>query len=155
MYHYKACGLDNVWLENGYTVKKTPYGDAVAVRDAEQLHSVLGVELTKKNGRLTPNEVRFLRTQLCLSQKSLGEMLGVSDQAVSLWERGQGDIPVSQDTLIRMIYLHKVNGDGDVCQIINRVNTVDRLLHQKIVAREKQSHWATDSLYEKEVPVNA
>lgn len=32
MYHYTQCGLDNVWLENGYKVKKTAYGQAVAVR---------------------------------------------------------------------------------------------------------------------------
>ena len=30
MYHYTDGGLRNVWLANGYEIKKTPYGEGVA-----------------------------------------------------------------------------------------------------------------------------
>jgi DNA-binding transcriptional regulator YiaG len=94
MYHYTESGLDNVWLENGYTVMKTPYGKATSVVDADALHELLAIGLTDKKGRITGKEFRFLRTMACLSQKSLAHMVGVSEQALSLWER-TGKVPVS------------------------------------------------------------
>ena len=32
---HTACGLDNVWLANGYKVKATRHGNAVAVNDVD------------------------------------------------------------------------------------------------------------------------
>ena len=29
MYHYTDGGLRNVWLANGYEIKKTPYGEEI------------------------------------------------------------------------------------------------------------------------------
>ena len=30
MYHYRECGLRNVWLANGFEQHETPYGPGVA-----------------------------------------------------------------------------------------------------------------------------
>ena len=43
--HYKMCGLDNIYLRNGYNLEQTDYGEAVSVRDADELHSAIGVYL--------------------------------------------------------------------------------------------------------------
>ena len=80
MYHYTECGLDNVWLENGYKVHKTPYGKGVSIDDASGLHAVLVAELVKKQGRITGKELRFLRTHLALSQSNLAKCLGATEQ---------------------------------------------------------------------------
>jgi putative transcriptional regulator len=32
-YHYTECGLDNVYLENGFTVHKTAYGRGVSISE--------------------------------------------------------------------------------------------------------------------------
>ena len=85
MHHYTDCGLDNVWLHNGFTEKKTAYGNAVSVVEADDLHEKLALSLTEKQGRLTGKEFRFLRTMLCLSQGSLAVMMGATEQSVSLW----------------------------------------------------------------------
>ena len=37
MYHYTDGGLRNVWLVNGYEVRKTPFGEAVAFHDGDGL----------------------------------------------------------------------------------------------------------------------
>ena len=47
MYHYTECGLDNVWLSNGYTEKKTAYGKAVSISNADELHKILAEDLVK------------------------------------------------------------------------------------------------------------
>lgn len=140
MYHYTECGLDNVWLANGYTVHKTPYGKGVSVSDADGLMKELAKSLTHKPGRLTGKELRFLRTLLCLSQASLAAMMGATEQSVSLWER-TGKVPKASDALVRMLVLEKMNGDGKISEVIDRINTVERLVNQQIVARARLHRW--------------
>ena len=52
-FHYTACGLDNVWLANGYEVKATRHDEAVAVNDVDGLHQLIANTLIDKPGRLT------------------------------------------------------------------------------------------------------
>ena len=37
MYHYTDGGLRNVWLANGYAIKKTPFGEGVAFHNLDGL----------------------------------------------------------------------------------------------------------------------
>lgn len=140
MYHYTESGLRNVWLQNGYTVRKTAYGEAVAIDGVEGLHALLALRLSEKKGALTATELRFLRTHLCLSQASLAKMLGVTDQSVSLWER-KGRVPKSADKLMRISVLGAIDGDRRIGEVLDRINTVERIVNQKIVAKETRNKW--------------
>lgn len=142
MHHYTECGLDNVWLENGYTVHETPYGSGVAVQDADALLAAIALSLTNKNGSLTGKEFRFLRLSLGLSQPNAARMLGVTDQAVSLWER-TGKVPKQGDALVRLLVLEHLDGGGKASEMIDRINTVDRLLNQRIIAKARSHKWTT------------
>lgn len=142
MYHYTSCGLDNVWLKNGYTVKSTPYGKATSIVAVEQLHALLANSLTVKPGRLTGKELRYLRVQMGLSQSGLAGMQGVSEQAVSLWER-HGKVPRAHDALTRLFYLAHAKSATPLKQAIDRVKTVERLVHQKIVASARGTTWSS------------
>ena len=72
-FHDTACGLDNVWLVNGFKVKATRHGNAVAVSDVDGLHHLIAQTLTDKPGRLTGKAFRFLRTLCVFKQQSLTE----------------------------------------------------------------------------------
>lgn len=148
MYHYTESGLNNVWLENGFNVVDTPYGKAVSIDDADGLHELLAIDLANKTGRLTGKEFRFLRTMLCLSQQNFAAMLGLTEQAASLWER-TGKVPKSADATMRMLILEKLKGDGKMSEVINRINTVDRLVNQQIVATERNHKWRSKAQVEK------
>jgi DNA-binding transcriptional regulator YiaG len=145
MYHYTECGLDNVWLENGYTVKKTAYGKATSVDDADGLHQVLSIELTQKKGRVTGKELRFMRTALGMSQEGLGKCVGATEQSVSLWER-TGKVPQYADSILRLLVSEKLNGNSKVTEVIERINTVERICNQRIVAREKKHKWTSTTV---------
>lgn len=140
MYHYTESGLRNVWLQNGYTVRKTAYGEAMAIDDVDGLHTSLALRLSEKKGALTATELRFLRTHLCLSQASLAKLLGVTDQSVSLWER-KGRVPKSADKLMRILVLGAIDGSQPVGDVLERINTVERIVNQKIVAKETRKKW--------------
>jgi DNA-binding transcriptional regulator YiaG len=131
-------GLRNVWLENGYTVHTTRYGKAVSFHDLEGLTHTLCATLTHKPGRLTGAEFRYLRQHLRLSQVSLGKLLGVTEQSVALWEK-RGRIPLLADKHLRLLWSEKHNGNEPIVRAMNRLNDVERLVNQKIVARESRS----------------
>ncbi len=142
MYHYTQCGLDNVWLENGYKKKKTAYGQAVAIEGADGLHQTLALELIAKQGRLSGKELKFLRVAMGLSQGGLGKLLGATEQSVSLWER-TGKVPQAADGLTRLLASEKLNGNCKVSEVVERISTVERLLNQRIVARETRHKWSS------------
>jgi hypothetical protein len=52
MHHFTDGGLQNVWLVNGYTVRKTPYDEAASVHDLDGLTQavVAWADRAKKDG---------------------------------------------------------------------------------------------------------
>ena len=48
MYHYTDGGLGNVWLANGFEIKKTPYGEGVAFHNLDGLTRSICMALTRK-----------------------------------------------------------------------------------------------------------
>jgi DNA-binding transcriptional regulator YiaG len=140
MYHYTECGLNNVWLANGYRVKQTPYGKGVSIGDADQLDETIARWLVQKPGRLTGKEFRFLRTMLHLAQHNLAKMMDVSEQSVSLWER-TGKVPKLEDAVLRKLVLEHLDSNGKLSELIARINTVDRLVNQQIVVRARSHRW--------------
>ena len=132
--HYTACGLPNVWLENGYTKKETKYGIAVSVNDIDELHKLLASKLIEKTGLLAGYEFRFLRVQLGLTQEGLGKFLDVSENAVSLWER-KDSVPIVYDHMVRLMVMAKFNGNTKISEAIERVQTVEKLAYQRYVVR--------------------
>ena len=134
-FHYTACGLDNVWLANGFTVRATKYGEGVAIEDVDGLHRLLATSLVEKKGLLAGKEFRFLRVHLGLTQQGLAKLRGgVSENAVSLWER-KDTVPAINDHWLRMLVIAKLKGNTKVADAIERLQTVERLIHQKYVVR--------------------
>jgi DNA-binding transcriptional regulator YiaG len=112
MYHYTESGLRNIWLVNGYLVKRTSYGKAVSIRDLEGLHRYIGSVVARQPGLSGP-ELRFLRKEMGMSQRALAEFVGTSEQNISLWER-RGRVPQAADRIIKLAYLETINKDGNV-----------------------------------------
>ena len=140
-YHYTESGLANVWLANGYTIRKTKYGEGVSIQDSDGLHRALARALSNKP-RLSGTEVRFLRKDMGLSQRGLGELLGVTDQAVALWER-KGRLPKTADRLLRLIYVEHDRGNAPIRTTIQRINEMDSPNHEQIIAETAKGGWKT------------
>lgn len=140
-YHYTESGLMNVWLLNGYTIRKTKYGAGVSIHDADGLHRALARMLANKP-KLTGAEVRFLRKEMGMSQRGLGELLGVTDQAVALWER-KGRLPKTADRLLRLIYVEHDKGNAPIVSFIERLNELDQQDHERIIAETAKDGWIT------------
>jgi putative transcriptional regulator len=128
MYHYKESGLDNVYLENGYHVHRTPYGDGISIEDTDGLHRVIGRWLVTLPKPLNGAELRFLRVEMDTTQRHLAEITGATEQTLRLWEKHRGKaIPGPADRLIRTLYSEYVGRDGSVRQALERLATLDQL----------------------------
>lgn len=139
MYHYTECGLQNVWLTNGYDVCEVDGEKAVSISDVDELHELIGRSIASKSN-LNATEIRFLRKELGLSQKRLADLLGSTEQTVSLWER-RGRMPKGYDRLVRLLYLEKIDGNVKVQEIINRLIELDFRQSEKLVFSDTRAGW--------------
>jgi DNA-binding transcriptional regulator YiaG len=107
-YHYKACGLDNIYLLNGYDIEEHDGEQHVFVRHADELHKAIGRQIVTKRKGLTGQEIRFLRNTLDLTQSELASELGNNAQSIARWEKGQVDVPGGAEKLLRVFFFAKL-----------------------------------------------
>jgi len=143
MYHYTDGGLKNVWLVNGYEIRKTPYGEGVSINDLDGLGVAICLALAKKPSPLSGGEFRYIRSAgLMQSQAGLAKLLGNNEQAVARWEKS-GKVPRWADKLVRLLYLGQAEGNAPIASAIERINAIERAAKQRIVLREVKSGWAS------------
>lgn len=110
MYHYAECGLRNVWLRDGYREVDTPHGKVVVIANKKDLHRVIAEGLIRQP-YLTGREFRFLRTQLDMSQRDVGALLGKQAQTVASWEK-KSRVPKYADLFIRLYFSNTPTRDA-------------------------------------------
>ena len=140
MYKFTDGELHNVWLANGFAIKKTAYGNAVAIEDVPGLTRAICAALTKKPGRLTGAEFRYLRLHLRLSQKALGQLFGNTEQAVAIWEK-KGKIPLLADKHLRLIWAEHDDGNEAIKRVMDRLKIVEQVTQSKIILKETSLGW--------------
>ena len=89
---------------------------------------------------LTGAGLRFLRKALGLSQTRLGDLVGASEESVSLWER-KDTMPKSADRLVRAIYLEQLNGPVHLAQMIERLLAAGPQSEEKLVFEHTTTGW--------------
>lgn len=142
MYHYVECGLDNIWLRNGYLEESTPYGPTVAFKDIPGLHESISLAVVEQAGKLSGAEIRFLRRQMEMSQVSLADLIGVTSQSVALWEKGKAPMTPPTDKLLRLIVKGHYSGQVTVRRAIDALNRRDQEDHaERLVFQASDKKW--------------
>ncbi len=144
MYHYTSCGLDYIWLKNGFTLKQTAHGEAVSIHQLEELHKVIGLHLINNEGYLSGMEIRYLRKELDMPQVQLATILGVSENTIRGWENDRQKISGPADRVLRLIYREHVEGNKKVRDMIERISQLNREARKaRIEIEETDSGWRT------------
>ena len=125
LHHYRECGLDNVFLLNGFTVRETRHGRAVGIEDIDGLHRAIGTHLAREKRTLTGAEFRFLRVEMGLSQKLLGLLLGKTAQTVARWEKGQSRIDGTADRVVRVLYAEQTGENEKIRNVLQELAALD------------------------------
>ena len=141
-YHYTMCGLDYIYLVNGYTKHDTEYGAGVSIKDADGLHKAISRYIICSSHQMTGEEVRFLRGELNISQKSLGELMGLNKQQIMRYEGDRASsIPGTADRLLRIIVAEHMNDDSLIHQIFELLRSIDNEVYSNAEFKTHADGW--------------
>lgn len=103
VYHYTECGLDTVWI-GGIQMLTDDDGDEVlTIHNINGLHRVIAEGIIGRDGAMDGKELRFLRTEMGLTQAELGKILQKEALTVGRWERGETPLDPNAETIIRLV----------------------------------------------------
>jgi len=142
-YHYTECGLNNIYLLNGYQFIETSRGQAVSIKDVDGLHKAIGLFLVTTKRDLTGEEIRFLRHEMLMSQCTLAHLLGMSEQAIRRWENGKVEMPKPSEALLRLLYREHVNDqNGRIAAVLKKIADLEEILNDKeILFKDTAKGW--------------
>lgn len=146
-YRYTLCGLPNVFLLNGFDAEFDECGDRfVAVKDVAGLHHAIALHLASNRKALSPQEVKFLRRTMDLTQSELARKLGQSDQSVARWEKGKTEIPGPADRLLRLMLLDAIDAHFEgrhLLEFLDEIGDLDTAPNEALEFRRDNQEWAT------------
>lgn len=112
-YHYTECGLSNVFI-HGIEPFIDDEGDAVIQIEAiNELHREIARGIVGHTRGMSPEELRFLRTEVGLTQSELAELVHCDRQTIGRWERGETPIDPRAETIIRQHVIEVLDLDHD------------------------------------------
>jgi DNA-binding transcriptional regulator YiaG len=142
-YHYTECGLDNIYLINGFNQFETPYGRAISINDIDGLHRAIGVLLITTIKDLSGTEIRFLRHEMLMSQKTLSSLLGVGEQEVRRWENGKIKMPKPSESLLRLLYREHIHDrKSKIASILKAISDLEAgISENQFVFKDTKNGW--------------
>jgi DNA-binding transcriptional regulator YiaG len=101
-YRYTECGLDNVMIE-GMTVLVDDGGEkAMTIPNVNALHRVIALGIVNRKSGMNGKQLRYLRTEMGMTQAQLAVVVHRESLTISRWERGEDQIDSNAEALIRM-----------------------------------------------------
>lgn len=118
-YRYTESGLDNVIIEGATFVSDDAGVAVVKIPNVNGLHRAIAHGIVTRKVMMNGREMRFLRSEMGMTQAELAAMIHREPLTISRWERGETDIDANAETLIRLhaIKLLKLEVDDDVSEI--------------------------------------
>lgn len=108
-YHYTECGLDNVIIQNaGFGAEDDNGEQIVKIPALGRLHKAIAEGLVNQPGTLSGAEIRFLRTEMGMTQTELARLIHRDMQSIGRWERAESPLEPALDIVIRQIAAEKL-----------------------------------------------
>lgn len=101
-YRYTDSGLDNVIIEGVNLIKDDAGDECLVIPNIGGLHREIVRGIVERKGGMSGRELRFLRTEMGMTQAELAAMLHREPLAVSRWERGESPLDGNAEALVRL-----------------------------------------------------
>ena len=115
---YETCGLDNIWLVDGFEIVRHADEELIQPEDVEGLHKAIALHLVRFRKSLGGREIRFIRRAIDMTQGELAHGLGVNVQTVARWEKDKVNIPGPEDRLLRITTILAVSNAESFARLI-------------------------------------
>lgn len=114
IYRYTECGLDNVFLE-GVDVQQDDHGEEVySIENILSLHKMIAHAIISRRSGLAGPELRFLRSEMGLTQEELAKRLSCTRVTISRWERDEETINFNAELIVKLLAAEKLDIDSDM-----------------------------------------
>jgi len=108
-YQYTECGLNNIVIE-GLSVFRDDDGDEVVeIPYINDLHCAIASGIVLHEQGMSGAELRFLRSEMGMTQVELANFLHKDKQTVGRWERAESEIDGTSETVIRKLAIEKLD----------------------------------------------
>ncbi len=108
-YHYVECGLDNVFIEGMDVVEDHGGDETMVIPEIGNLHRVIAEGIVTLPHKMNGKELRFLRSEMGMTQGNLAKILKVKLLTVSRWERDETEINDAAEMLIRLLAIERLS----------------------------------------------
>ena len=111
-YRYTECGLDNVYIQ-GFDPAVGDQGEEVFhIPDVNGLHKLIAYGIVHCDAAMSGRELRFLRTEMGLTQAQLAKHVHRDAQTIARWEKGQTPVLEAAEVIIRVLAVEKLGLEG-------------------------------------------
>lgn len=107
-YHYRESGLDNVYIHGVDVVTDDAGEETFNIPNVMELHREIARGLVTQLYGLSGAEVRFLRTEIGITQAQLARYVNKDGQTVGRWERGETPVDSNAEIMIRLLAAEKL-----------------------------------------------
>lgn len=111
-YNYTACGLDNVIIGNMPYILDDDGHPLVQIPMINLLHAYIMLALVVKDCGILACELKFVRTEMGLTQAQLAERIRKDAQTIGRWERGEHPIDETAEVVTRLLMLEHLEEIG-------------------------------------------
>lgn len=112
-YRYTECGLDNVIIA-GVSFVSDDAGEAVVrIPNVNGLHRAIALAIITRKAMMNGGELRFLRSEMGMTQAELAAMIHREPLTISRWERAETEIDANAETLIRLHAIERLELEVD------------------------------------------
>jgi DNA-binding transcriptional regulator YiaG len=121
-YQYTECGLDNVMVQNMDLIVDDAGEEVYSIPHVVGLHRVIAACIIRHAHGISPKELRFLRTEMGMTQGELAEIVKKDHQTIGRWERGEKPIDQNAEALVRLLAAERLElaPDGSIEELAKR-----------------------------------
>jgi len=108
-YHYTESGLANVYIEGLNPMIDDDGDEVIQIPAINELHRAIAQGIVCHEKGMSPEELRFLRTEMGLTQSELAQLVHRDKQSVGRWERGECPMEGAVETVIRGLAIERLD----------------------------------------------
>ena len=110
-YHYTECGLDNVMVYGMMPCTDDDGDEVITIANVGGLHRAIARAIVEHAAGISGKELRFLRTEMGMTQAELAKVVHHDAQSVARWEKSECPITPTAEALIRLLAIERLKLD--------------------------------------------
>jgi transcriptional regulator with XRE-family HTH domain len=110
-YHYTESGLDNVMVYGMIPCVDDEGDKVISIPNVAGLHRVIAEMIVTHDAAISGKELRFLRTEMGMTQAQLAGVVHHDAQSVARWEKSERPFAPTTEAVIRLLATERLKLD--------------------------------------------